>query len=398
MDDLYKKIKKMNDDYFKTESIPIYPKLFTYKNNKIYQWSIKIINYNDGYKIITEHGQKDGKMITHEKEILTGKAKRTVLEQTILYSKSKWNDKKNKELYVEDLNQNSQIVRPMLANKFSFQSYEKDGRAFKILFPVFIQKKYDGIRCLSYLKDNHIIMESRKGIEFENFEQLKKELYDFLEKKPKNFYIDGELYSKIIDFHTVSGLIRLTNQKATPEEINQINSIEYHIYDCIDLDNIKLGYQERYKMLIDMFKYKENKLIKLVDTIEIEKLEDVKKYHDKFVADGFEGIIIRDKNGPYEIQKRSKFLQKYKEFMEDEFKIIGFHEGEGDEKGAIIWDCITPNNRKFSVRPKGTFEYRKKLFKEGDKYIGKNLTVIYQELTIDSIPRFPVGKGVRENF
>jgi DNA ligase-1 len=53
---------------------------------------------------------------------------------------------------------------------------------------------------------------------------------------------------------------------------------------------------------------------KLVDTIEVDKLEDVKKYHDKFVADGYEGLMVRDKDGPYEVQKRSKYLQKYKEF------------------------------------------------------------------------------------
>jgi ATP-dependent DNA ligase len=35
-------------------------------------------------------------------------------------------------------------------------------------------------------------------------------------------------------------------------------------------------------------------------------------------------IRVRDKNGIYEPNKRSKYLQKYKKFMEEEFKIIGF--------------------------------------------------------------------------
>jgi len=387
--------------------IPIFPQLYIFKNKKIYQWSIKIKKHGSIYKIITEHGQVDGKIVSHEKDITAGKAKRTILEQATLDAQSKWNDKKLKELYVEDINNTSPkestniIVRPMLANKFTFDAYKKNGRAFKISFPAFIQKKYDGIRCISYLKNDKVILESRKGIEFENFTTLKGQLYNIFKDKPANFYLDGELYSEIIGFQTVSGLIRLSEEKATQADLTEINKIEYHIYDCIDLNNLSINYVERFNILIDITKksnLNKTNLIKLVDTIEVDKLEDVKKYHDKFVAEGYEGLMVRDKDGPYEIQKRSKYLQKYKEFMEEEYKIIGFHEGSGDEKGAIVWDCITDDGKAFAVRPKGTFESRQKLFNEGDKYIGKKLTVIFQELSSDGIPRFPVGKDIRDIY
>ena len=387
--------------------IPNFPTLYNFKNKKIYKWSIKIEKHGSIYKIITEHGQVDGKIVSHEKEITAGKAKRTILQQATLDAQSKWNDKKLKELYVEDIKNatvqetKNIIVRPMLAQKFTFDAYKKDGRAFKISFPTFIQKKYDGIRCISYLKNDKVVLESRKGIEFDNFTVLKEQLFNIFKDKPSNFYLDGELYSEIVDFQTVSGLIRLSEKKATPEEIKEINKIEYHIYDCIDLNNLSISYSERYKNLLDIvkkIKSQKGNLVKLVDTIEVDKLEDIKKYHDKFVADGYEGLMVRDKDGPYEIQKRSKYLQKYKEFMEEEYKIIGFHEGSGDEKGAIVWDCITGDGKAFAVRPKGTFESRQKLFDEGDKYIGKKLTVIFQELSSDGIPRFPVGKAIRDIY
>ena len=387
--------------------IPNFPTLYNFKNKKIYKWSIKIEKHGSIYKIITEHGQVDGKIVSHEKEITAGKAKRTILQQATLDAQSKWNDKKLKELYVEDIKNatvqetKNIIVRPMLAQKFTFDAYKKNGRAFKISFPTFIQKKYDGIRCISYLKNDKVVLESRKGIEFDNFTVLKEQLFNIFKDKPSNFYLDGELYSEIVDFQTVSGLIRLSEKKATPEEIKEINKIEYHIYDCIDLNNLSISYSERYKNLLDIvkkIKSQKGNLVKLVDTIEVDKLEDIKKYHDKFVADGYEGLMVRDKDGPYEIQKRSKYLQKYKEFMEEEYKIIGFHEGSGDEKGAIVWDCITGDGKAFAVRPKGTFESRQKLFDEGDKYIGKKLTVIFQELSSDGIPRFPVGKAIRDIY
>ena len=103
-------------------------------------------------------------------------------------------------------------------------------------------------------------------------------------------------------------------------------------------------------------------------------------------------------NGIYEVNKRSKYLQKFKEFLEEEFKIVGFHEGSSDEKGSVVWNCVTKDNQEFSVRPKGTFESRKKLFDEGDKYIGKQLTVIFQEYSTEGIPRFPVGKAIRDIY
>ena len=148
-------------------SIPEYPTLYIFKNNKIYQWSIKIEKDGSSYKMITSHGQKDGAITDHEKVIDKGKASRTVLEQAILEADSKFKQKKEKELYAEKVNTHTKIdVRPMLANKFSFDLYKKGGRSFKISFPAYGQRKYDGIRCISYLDTNtgKVVLESRKGI------------------------------------------------------------------------------------------------------------------------------------------------------------------------------------------------------------------------------------------
>ena len=388
----------------KTKSVPIFPKLYIYNNNnKVYEWNIQIVPKNEIYTIVTSHGEKDGKMVTHEKDILEGKAKRTILEQAILDATRKWENKKEKELYVEKLEKNnckSEVVRPMLANTFSFDLYKKTGKAFKISFPAYVQRKYDGIRCISYLKDEKVILESRKGIPFQNFEKLKSELFVLFQHMPPNFYFDGELYTNEVDFEVISGLIRLTEKKLKPGDTNLINMIQYNIYDFVDMNQKDLSYNTRYEYLKTFLNENttSTSLCKNVETIKVDKLEDVKTYHDSFVQSGYEGIMIRDMNGVYEVNKRSKYLQKFKEFMEEEFEIIGFHEGTGDEKGAIVWDCKTKDGKPFAVRPKGTFESRQKIFLEGNKYVGKHMTVIFQEYSADGIPRFPVGKGVREGF
>lgn len=382
-------------------TIPTFPKLFKINNNnKISIWEIKIIKKEDIYSIITTHGDEDGKKISHEKDITSGKVKRSILEQATQDAKRKWENKKEKELYSESINLKNEpkkiIVRPMLANTFSFDLYKTKNRSFKINFPAYIQKKYDGIRCISYLKDGNVILESRKGIPFQNFQLLKIQLKTILEKQPNTFYLDGELYTNELDFETISGLIRLHEKSCKPDDIKMIDLIDYHVYDLVDTNKLELTYQERFNMLNEILN--KNTKCKSVETIIAKELDDVKKYHDEFVKDGYEGIMIRDMNGPYEINKRSKYLQKFKEFMEEEFKIVGFHEGTGDEKGSIVWNCTTSDNKSFSVRPKGTFESRKKLFIDGDKYIGKLLTVIFQEYSSENIPRFPVGKGIRDIY
>ncbi len=391
--------------------IPDFPKLYQLNNNdKIYEWSIELEPLEDGsYNMVTKHGEINGQMVRHEKNIPKGKASRSCLEQAILEAESKWSNKKEKDLYKESLEDvehernngtttNNLVVRPMLANTFSFDSYKKGGRSYKIGFPAYVQKKYDGIRCICYKKNNEIIMESRNGVKFENFRELREQMRQYLNDLPSTFHFDGELYTDKYDFETISGLVRLSEKKIKQEDLDKMRYMEYHIYDYIDTNNLNETFDIRNQQLHQILNNRPQPNVKSVETVEIEKLEDVKTFHDHFVQQGYEGIMIRDKKGIYEIQKRSKFLQKYKEFQEDEFKIIGFKEGDGDEKGCIIFECETSSKKPFSVRPRGTKEYRQSLFKDGNTFINKNLTVIYQELSTDGIPRFPVGKAIRDIY
>ena len=76
--------------------------------------------------------------------------------------------------------------------------------------------------------------------------------------------------------------------------------------------------------------------------------------------------------------------------------VAGFTEGEGSEKGLVIWICKTKDGKPFNVRPRGTHEERAELFKKAKNYVGQKLTVRYQELSDDGIPRFPVGITFRD--
>ena len=287
------------------------------------------------------------------------------------------------------------VIRPMLASKFKFESLTKKSRAKNITLPCFVQRKYDGIRCLCNLDESgEVIMQTRTGVLIENFNEMRKDLKKILSKNPKRFYLDGELFTDEIAFENINGLVRKQASKTTPVELNLINKIKYMIFDCFDIDNLSIPFDKRFNIISDVFKHTYKYLIKAeIYTVNTEK--DIKKYHKQFISEGHEGTILRNINAPYEIKKRSKHLQKYKDFQDEEFKIVGFTEGDGVEKGCIVWKCVTKDGKEFSVRPKGTHQFRKELYKEGKKYIGKKLTVVFQEYTPDGIPRFPVGKTIR---
>ena len=215
--------------------------------------------------------------------------------------------------------------------------------------------------------------------------------------------LDGELYTTEIPFEELAGLIK--TKKLTPQDMEKLCVIEYHIYDIIDET---LPYHARHDSIKKMFAtvaastasspHKLPPYICLVETIEAKIQAEFKAEFSRFIEEGYEGIMLRNKIGMYRCNYRSHDLQKYKEFQEDEFLIVGFMEGDGRDKGTVIWVCETKEEKTFRVRPRGTIENRKKLFQMGEKYVGKMLTVIYQELTEEGKPRFPVGKDVRENY
>jgi len=46
---------------------------------------------------------------------------------------------------------------------------------------------------------------------------------------------------------------------------------------------------------------------------------------------------------------------------------------------------------------KATYERRRELFNHPEQWKGWKLTVLYQDLTLDGIPRFPIGKALRKS-
>jgi len=254
---------------------------------------------------------------------------------------------------------------------------------------------------MSNLSNGEIIMKSRVGKEFKQMPHLVAQLKKFFkiaeELSITNLYVDGELYSDELPFEEISGFIRV--EKSDPENERKI---QYHLYDLY-IDN-DMNYETRKSILDSIFSKGKFTHLKNVETIICENKTQIKTLHAHYVEKSYEGIMLRNKNGPYLLKNRSNDLQKYKEFEDAEFEIIGFKEANGEDRGTIIWECLynKPDGTKeiFAVRPRGNRDLRREWFLQAQKnfdknFKGKQLTVRYQELGPEGCPRFPVGIDVR---
>ena len=303
-----------------------------------------------------------------------------------------------------------------------------------ITFPCFVQPKLDGLRCVSYATHGgavcEVALQSRTGAFFTGLPHIAAALRPYLSQHP-SVVIDGELYTDQMPFEELAGLIK--KKKITDSDVERLKKVKYHVYDIYDRMNDNMPYSERLGVLAaavrrcgcvanDAFsagigagaasgvrmlrsaattvvaREETGAVVVLVRTDKVAVLSDFRRLFAEFVEAGYEGIMLRNAAGVYRANYRSNDLQKYKEFMEDEYRIIDFKEGEGRDLGAVIWVCETADGKEFTARPRGTMEQRREWFNDGDSYIGKNLTVVYQELTEDGKPRFPVGKALRYQY
>lgn len=380
-------------------------------NGKMKIWSIRVYEKDLLSVIESEYGFEDGKKQTQQKYITEGKNigkknETTPLQQAINEARATWIKKREAGYAPRDVSASEEAgdektasppPSPELATKgkasdqsvpFPMLAQTYEDRKHNISWPCYVQPKLDGVRCLG-LPGKGLFSRQRKP--FKTLAHIQAEVDLF----PAHWILDGELYSDTLTFQEIVSIVK--KEKPTKEEAEKQAQIQYHVYDVL----LPGDFKTRYVNLASRVKrMSELTAIQLVDTSICEKEEDMMAKHGEYVAEGYEGIMLRNSAGLYKqapsASIRSVDLQKYKQFKDGEFEIVGFTEGAGAEEGCVIWVCATENGQEFNCRPRGTREERMELFEAGEDYVGKMLSVRYQELTDDGVPRFPVGIAVRD--
>lgn len=274
----------------------------------------------------------------------------------------------------------------MLLDPMSAVLLEKNKK--KIIFPTLVQPKLDGFRGMAKLINNEVIIYSRTKRPFVHLKNIKKELKKFkLIKDGKT--LDGEIYlhnHSIRDLKSVMGRSKLNNDKVR----NLEKKIKYYVFDYVDIEK---DFKQRYNILKKNFL--KSDLIKLVKTKKVSDFDQLNKIRNKFINEGYEGIIVRNIKGIYQPGKRSKNVFRTKEFKKGKFTVIDGLEGKGVDKGTVIWklQCCKNKNNFFMAKPMGTRDFRKKLYKEKNKFIGKKITIKYFEINEETgcVSRFPIA-------
>lgn len=359
---------------------------------KIREWSIRTDITNTGVPYYEQiHGLRGGKLQETKTLIRKGKNvgranETTPMEQCNLEAQSLWNKQRDRKGYTEAI-PTEKPKMPMLA-----KSYQKDGK--KIKWPAAAQPKLDGIRCMAILEKGTVTLKSRTGKEFKAVDHIKQAIIDSLTiavpTQGPPLILDGELYNHEYreDFQ------RLVSAIKRDDPSTESQYIQYHVYDYFsDKD-----FSDRSSFLEVLLK--PNDSIVVVPTYSVGNFDEFKAFYGGCIDEGFEGAMLRNLKGPYEENRRSPNLQKFKEFYDAEFRIVDAYENKGKQAGQCTFSCVTDAGAEFGVKPKGSDAQRQQYWKDwqnGTIKAGDILTVRYFEMTNSDppVPRFPVGIAIR---
>lgn len=359
----------------------------------IQQWLVSV----EDTTIVTVFGQVGGKLQTTKDSVKSGKNEgrvngTTAAEQAVKEAVAKW-VKQKKAGYCESLKdaescKTDEIIKggivPMTAKVW-------EDYAEKTSFPVAIQPKLDGHRCLAYIDmDRNVTLWTRTRKEITSVPHIAGELKALAEKKKlQDIYFDGEIYS-----HDLSNdFAALTSAARKRETSEAALTLQYWIYDIVK----NVSFTDRLILLSKWVGYG-GKSIRQVDTFIAKDEASLHEYYNIFREKNFEGAMVRSLYKEYE-HKRSQSLLKMKDFQDAEFEIIGVEEGRGRLAGhAGAFVCKTKNGLEFRAKMSGSTDKLAEYLINSEDMIGQLLTVKYQGVSNDGIPRFPVGLRIREDL
>jgi ATP-dependent DNA ligase len=315
----------------------------------------------------------------------------TPFEQACKNAESKWNKKKDKK-YVEDPSGDCDILLPMLAHTFTKRKHDID-------WPALLQPKLNGVRCLARREGKKIFYTSREAKPFTTLEHITSMLLKLMRDGE---IFDGEIFNLSMTFQEIISAVKRQQDDSL--------RLQYHVYDIVNDETFDRRNDLLYKrstQLLDTFGrpgFMEKHPVEFVGAYECDNEDVMMRWHKVWAhpkPNGdpgmYEGTMVRNLKGLYKQDFRSKDLQKYKDFIDEEYEIIGYHDGEGKDEGAVTWICVTEDNEEFDCTPNGTYPQRRKWWKDRKKYLGKMLTVRYQNLSDDrEVPIFPKGIVIRD--
>lgn len=345
------------------------------KSGKIKVWNVS----TDGANVIVEHGQLGGKqqtMITTATPKNVGRANETTAEfQATLEANAKWVkqfDKKYRETTEEAQEAALETLLPMLAH-----DYTKVGH--RISYPCYVSPKLDGLRCIAEVNFNQtdVTFHSRGGKTFPVPEHLKKEIL-YASGETGIMIFDGELYIHGMTLQNITSCVKKHNENTKDL-----------VFCVFDVPSPKV-WDERIEDLYSLCDY-ETEHFEVVTNDLVGNEKEARVLMNIYLAQGYEGMMLRNVGGKYEWGNRSGDLQKWKDFQDIEAKVISVSEDKLGE-GKLL--CRLQSGVEVECKMRGTHEYR--LYSNMVGLIGSWVNIRFQAYTDAGSLQFPVATGIRE--
>jgi DNA ligase-1 len=297
-----------------------------------------------------------------------------------------------------------ELVRPMLA------SPTKPGDLDKLSYPILASPKIDGMRALCRVnpvtKQPELVSRTLKPIANE-FTQKLFARWEYVG-------LDGEL---VVGQPTDKNLMQQTSSGVNSRD--GVPHVKWYVFDKWDMDET---YARRASVAKGICNVYMGCGLVWVTHVALRKPSELVALEEKWVNEGYEGMMLRDPTGPYKQNRstlREGYLLKVKRFEDGEAEVIDVeelqtntNELEVDERGyakrsthkagkvgagtlgaLIVKDCKT--GQEFSIGTGFTAEQRHNLWEGRHYVIGQVAKYKHFAIGVVDKPRFPVFVGFR---
>lgn len=208
-----------------------------------------------------------------------------------------------------------------------------------------LEPKLDGVRvlmvCTAGDAGPSVISYSRNGKVFENFTAIEQQLIGVMDRLAgklahTSFVLDGEVVG-----NSFQELMRQARRK---ENVDADDSV-FHVFDIIPLPDFLRGHwNARLKSRLDLLD-KVSSLISALPNVALlphinvnldtaEGKDQFDRYCKDKVGEGYEGVMIKDLDAPYQC-KRTTFWLKYKPVITVDLEVVDVEEGTGRNLGRL---------------------------------------------------------------
>ena len=202
-----------------------------------------------------------------------------------------------------------------------------------------IEIKLDGVRVITIIRGDKVEMFSRNGKQFHNFGHIIEEIETVIKDHPVPYtlVLDGEVMSA--NFQDLMKQVHRKDGKQTTDAV-------LHLFDTIPLGCFQKGEWDKPQSfrsaITKAWVEQHTSVLQHVQALDWEDVDlDTQEGQERFVAlnkaavdGGYEGVMIKDIDAPYECKRTNAWL-KAKPFIEVTLEVTDIEEGTGRNEGRL---------------------------------------------------------------